>query len=395
MAWRDEYTVEKRLAVSDQATRSERPRLTPGGPPGRHGPRALPRGGGPSLSREAHHPQLDGLRALAVGMVVLAHTGGQPWFALFGRAGVTLFFVLSSFLITGILLRMKGAPLSACLRVFYARRALRIVPAYALVLIVLYAAHAPTMEAFWAWHALYLSNWLFAKTGSLPHAVGHFWTLSVEEQFYLAWPLLVLLLPTRSLGRACGWCIAVGVASRGLLALMAIATVSIVTPTFAIADAFGLGALLAWQRHHGMANRRAIRSAGLLGLLLLVVATAYATPSGGGVVFSATERLAVALLAVWAVDTALDGRLSRVFASRPVRLVGTISYGIYLWHAPIIWAIIDWAENDPIAREAARGGVAMFAAVTAITLVIALLSWYGVERPINRLKRHFPYPAVA
>jgi peptidoglycan/LPS O-acetylase OafA/YrhL len=328
------------------------------------------------------------LRALAVGLVVVSHTASKRLFVvLCGPLGVTIFFVLSAYLITGILLRAKGAPLGNSLRVFYARRAIRLVPAYFVCLAALYVANAPTIRTAWPWHALYLSNWYFLAN-SIPPASGHFWTLAIEEQFYLGWPLLVFLLPMRSIGKACGVAVLIGIASRTLFGLAAIVTE---VPTPSIVDAFAIGAFLAWQRHLGL-TRRWLKWAPWVGFLLLIVALYYSTPDGRSVVTAAMERFAMALMAVRFVDAAADGRLWRVFAWRPARVVGMLSYAIYLWHGPILWEIREWSASDPIARELAKGSIALFCLLTALTLPVALLSWFLVERPINAQKRRFPYP---
>jgi peptidoglycan/LPS O-acetylase OafA/YrhL len=339
----------------------------------------------------ARMPQLDGVRALAVSLVVLAHAG-PPAFLALGGHGVTLFFVLSAYLITGILLRLREQPIGSSLRTFYARRALRIVPAYALVLIVLVAVRAPTMREAWPWHALYLSNWWTFLNGDWAPSTAHLWTLSIEEQFYLVWPFVVLVLPERWLGPLCIASISVAVVTRAMLAHVPLPPASIVTPTPAVLDAFGIGALLAWHARHGTVSRRWLRWALGVGFVLVAHALFLETTHRGFVLLNATDRLGASLVAVWLIDRAARGQLPAAFAWRGMRYVGTISYGIYLWHLPIAWAVREWAKPDPIATEAARGSLAFFIVVSVFTLLAASVSWRWLEAPINAEKRRWPYP---
>ncbi len=148
----------------------------------------------------SYRPQLDGLRAIAVMAVVFQHFAPSGWSKVipWGGLGVTLFFVLSGYLITGILLKGREEP--GMLRHFYIRRALRIFPVYyATLLIAALLAIPPVRETFW-WHAFYLSNVLFALKNSYFGAVSPFWSLAVEQHFYLIWPWVVLFVPRKRLG---------------------------------------------------------------------------------------------------------------------------------------------------------------------------------------------------
>src|SRR4051812_8053988 len=180
------------------------------------------------LQLRPHFPGLDGLRGLAILMVMILHFGGTTeqgmsglnlWFSRItgaGWCGVDLFFVLSGFLITGILYDAKGTP--GGLRNFYARRVLRIFPLYYATLIVLFVilpllAPGPNpgldkvaLHQGWLW--LYLSNFAAVFIGDHTFAAGlvqagHFWSLAIEEQFYLVWPLIVLTLRRETLINIC------------------------------------------------------------------------------------------------------------------------------------------------------------------------------------------------
>jgi peptidoglycan/LPS O-acetylase OafA/YrhL len=159
-------------------------------------------------------PQLDAIRAAAIFLVMIQHwaptlTQIAPW----GGIGVRCFFVLSGFLITGILLRARDLIDAARttrgfqVRQFYIRRSLRIFPIYYLTLIVACALGLQVVrDTFW-WHAGYLSNFYIASTGIWHGYISHLWSLSVEEQFYLIWPALILAAPRRWIP----WCFALGI----------------------------------------------------------------------------------------------------------------------------------------------------------------------------------------
>src|SRR5262249_40880734 len=153
----------------------------------------------------AYMPQLDGLRAVAVLAVVAHHTLPGPLVDALnpGAAGVRLFFVLSGFLITGILLgcreSMAQQGAGQALASFYARRFLRIFPLYYFALAVVLLAGVQEARDGAAWHLAYLSNVYGVRQGWLG-SLAHFWSLAVEEQFYLVWPALVLSLPRPWLG---------------------------------------------------------------------------------------------------------------------------------------------------------------------------------------------------
>ncbi|MDB5358330.1 MAG: hypothetical protein JWN24_4783 [Phycisphaerales bacterium] len=203
-----------------------------------------------ALPRGDYMPQLDGLRALAVGCVLIAHFVVPLARFPFGSVGVLLFFVLSGYLITGILLRARddaereGTSRLFALRQFYVRRFLRIFPLYYLVLTLAALANAGEARKMVWWNAAYLSNFYMAAHG-WQHPISHFWTLAVEEQFYIAWPWVVMFLPWRLVAPVVSaaiavpllWKLAVTHATGNLFAA------GILTPS--CLDTLGAGSLLA------------------------------------------------------------------------------------------------------------------------------------------------------
>lgn len=304
-------------------------------------------------------------------MVVWSHTVREG----LGNYGVKIFFVLSGFLITGILLRQRdrGGPLAGALRTFYVRRSLRIFPVYYVLLAVLVAVNVPGVRNDLGWHALYLSNWMMAARGVWPTAAGHLWSLSVEEQFYLVWPVLLLAVPTRGLAPAL-WCaVAVGVLSRLVLPFLTANLVTLNTPTVVSLDALAAGGLLALYR-------RPPRGAVWVGLAVLAVSVTLMAVGRGFKLVQLLDPLGITLVALWAVDGCVRGFRGwwgALLAAAPVQWVGRVSYGVYLVHLPVVWALQSrgWSA-----------GLALFAATLTVTLALAALSWYALERPMKALK---------
>jgi peptidoglycan/LPS O-acetylase OafA/YrhL len=366
------------------------------------------------------------MRGVAVLMVLAFHflhvdgEGGAAERALLsasrsGWAGVDLFFVLSGFLITGILLDARGGP--GYFRAFYARRVLRIFPLYYAYLAVLFLAVPlllPSLDVKpetqgWLW--TYLGNVLFAREGGF-HAspyTGHFWSLAVEEQFYLAWPLLVWVLPRRRLALVCLGLVAGAFALRlGIHRTTFNATAAyVLTP--ARMDALALGALVAVAAREPAWWPRVRRGAPwLLAASSAAVAAVWVRQGGlfGGdpvVQVWAFGPLAAgfAALLVLALDGEGTSRLSRALRNRTLRGAGKYSYGLYVLHYPIFLAL-EAAGFTSLALAEATGsrilGVLAFAGVAgAATLAAALLSWNLLEKPFLRWKDRVPYrePAAA
>jgi peptidoglycan/LPS O-acetylase OafA/YrhL len=347
-----------------------------------------------------HRPQLDALRALAVVAVLLVHF----WPALpgFGQEGVRLFFVLSGFLITSQLLDGRaalGAQPSASDRWrvigrFVARRALRIFPAYYLLLILLALANAPDMRRDWVAHTIYTSNLLTAARndwGAWPTA--HLWSLSTEEQFYLVWPLLIVLLPLRVLPFVMAAAVAVAPAVRAAVLAGASpgaeAPIALwVLPPTAF-DALGCGALLAFWRNHTTARARLRRAAGVAFVLWL--ATTLASRSGSVPALDTFDLTVAPVLWALACCAAVDaasrgvrGAAGAVLDHRVLRYLGRISYGLYLYHLPAFWALS--MAMDRLGLPMPNDGPAKFVLGSALAIAVAALSWHAFEQPIGRLK---------
>ena len=365
-------------------------------------------------------PVLDGLRGLAIAMVVVHNaaslqTAAETPFLKgvlavhgLGWVGVQLFFVLSGFLITGILVDTKGAP--RFYSAFYARRALRIFPLYYgllfawLVVLPHLSPHVaevavPLRNQGWYWS--YLSNWAqpFGKEiGGLPH----FWSLAVEEQFYLVWPLCVVLLSARALGRLSLFMIVAALLLRiGMRATHA-PPLTVYMFTFARMDALAMGAVLALVVRDGrllaLVRPRLGRAlVASLGGLAIVAALTKGCNFESALVQTAGYSLFALLSAVVVLRAALEtaqgkGRVLSLFDVRPLRALGKYSYGLYVFHFPIIALLRHRAEftmnhGDTLTRMMAL--VTFVGVVSVLSMAAAIASYELVERHCLSLKRFF------
>ena len=350
--------------------------------------------------KQSWHPEVDGLRGLAVLLVILYHVG-VPGFSG-GFIGVDVFFVISGFLITKQLLAMRGEPIPALLKDFYARRARRILPSLTLVLLCTLALGRtlllPTGEqqdlaksAIAA--SAFASNLFFWKmTGSYfagpteLQPLLHTWSLAVEEQFYLFWPLLIVLLSrserfvAHSSRRRL---IPLGIAAVTVLSLLISVrwTQSAPTAAFYLTPSrvweIATGALIAsiGLPRQGVGRSALWSTAGLIGILIAATRFSPSTPFPG---FAAVLPVAGAALIV-ACSSAGEmhfDAVRRALRSRPLVECGTISYAWYLWHWPLL----------AIARAAALGNRDLLRdlGLAALSFGIAWCSTHYLETPIRR-----------
>src|SRR3954451_2902571 len=328
----------------------------------------------PPIARADVRPEIQGLRAVAVAAVVVCHF--WPSALPGGFVGVDVFFVISGFLITSHLLREVARTGRVSLAAFWARRARRILPAALLVLALCALAtlafvpevHRQQFFAEIRASTFYVQNWKLAHSavdyfaaGDGPSPVQHFWSLSAEEQFYLVWP--VLILAAAALGRRAIFA-TLAVLTAASLAYSVYKTAAdpaaayFVTPTRAWE--FGAGGLLAFAP-----AGRARPLACLAGLAAIAVASATfsAATAFPGVAAALPVRGGCAV--IWA--RAPLGPL----AARPVQFAGDVSYGVYLWHWPLL-------VLAPYALEVPRGGLLV------LTLALAAATKRWVEDPVRR-----------
>ena len=351
-----------------------------------------------AVRRVGHRPQLDSLRAFAVSAVLIHHFFPVVHWLIGGLAGffgVKLFFVLSGFLITRILLEGRTeAEAVGMLRVarqFYIRRTLRIFPLYYFAIAAgLLLGLSPIREELW-WLVTYSFNFRIALTGVFPESISHFWTLAVEEQFYLVWPWFILLLPSRRLVPVTVAIIAIGPLYRILALTAGFGGGAFYATPFSSLDALGGGALLA-MLSTGSEARASVRkyrpyvlAAGLA--LFAIVQLIAGLSSVGHALYLVFIDSAVVLVSVWLVSYANDGftgTAGYLFDSRWVQYVGRISYGLYVYHLLLFIPVFDFGRSIGIGWQ--TGDYLHGAASVIVTLVVASISWHLLERPINALK---------
>jgi len=365
-----------------------------------------------------HLPEVDGLRGIAILLVLWYHGpflfkelpqfSGQesPWsfLGLFGRMslggwiGVDLFFVVSGFLITSILLGVREA--GGSLLVFWQRRALRIFPLAVLYLVALFVLvrlgdPLKTLASFdaWPWYALYLGNIHIALYGWQPLAVMILWSLAIEEQFYLIWPLLSRLCHAKMLLRWSIGCIVMSPIIRAVTLALADYPATYVL-TFCRFDALAAGAAVAVLYHSRELREQMLETskrlaAPALAVILLTLAAPFSPsmPQTRPWVFSVFGyswlALSFGILLLASLDT--HGVIKMALTSRVLTFLGRRCYGLYLWHVLAgglaVAALQQW-----------NVGLYVHTLLWLVILLsLATGSWFLFEEPILRLKRFLPY----
>jgi peptidoglycan/LPS O-acetylase OafA/YrhL len=341
-----------------------------------------------------YEPSLDGVRAVAVLLVMAGHLN----LVYAGGLGVDIFFVLSGYLITAILVSEFSANGRISLKKFYARRALRILPAVILLLVVLNIFVAVTQPSDQArtleWNSLgalfYIANWLRAFGQDLG-IVGHLWSLSIEEQFYFLWPITLVFLLSRKLS------------SYQVLLIVGVGVVLVNVDRIYLyhgiesfnriyngldtrADALLVGCGLGLAGYQVLPRRfftvLGLFGAAFVGYVLFrayPVSTIFQVPFGltiGGTLFA--FGVAFALAAILSNRKSIFAKLLRL---PPLVWTGRLSYGLYLWHFPAFTFVAAWFP--------ALGPGPSIALKISATFLCATLSYYLLERPCLNLKKKF------
>lgn len=359
--------------------------------------------------------ELDSLRALALFCVVASHwlPGNRVVLAFeTGAMGVNAFFVLSGFLITGILLHNRaeaeacGAGRGAIIKQFAIRRSLRIFPIYYLTIFVLYALGPATethIRENFVYFLTYTANFYFYLNHGWDGMLSHLWSLAVEEQFYLLWPWVVVFVPRKWVLPAIVAFIAVGVAGGYAYAYDPDDPGGVgITLPHTCFDAFGLGALLAlvvvWHKQHLAAVYHVLSSAAALGALLILVAVVLRQPS-----MPLPDRTVHAVIALWVIAYVVRQRelgqpTFSLLCNKTLVYLGKISYGMYLYHLPLEFDVkfLSVHVNRYLPAVALRHETYVLFVENYLLLIgVSALSWVLLERPALRLKRHFEYRASA
>jgi peptidoglycan/LPS O-acetylase OafA/YrhL len=364
-------------------------------------------------THQKHIPALDGLRGLAILLVLLFHftpeTAGHTavggvmrGVSRLGWCGVDLFFVLSGFLITGILFDAKGS--AHYFRNFYMRRVLRIFPLYYGVLLVIFVIvpmwrpmNAPADQ-----HLMHNQHWLWLYAANIPQAVAdgwplesswvrlnHFWSLAIEEHFYLVWPAIVFCFARKTLMRICAAVIAVALAGRCWAYFFWNDTAAYVLTPFRM-DELAMGALVALAARGPEGIGAMVGRARWIAGILLVPLMVIWVMNNDDVKYTVSLTILAGFFAAILV-MAVGGRVgSRIFSVKPLRFFGKYSYGIYVFH----WVMAPMLERYASPARFGGGfvgvGISMGVAIGVCTAV-AVLSWHLYEKQFLKLKRFFEY----
>ena len=347
----------------------------------------------------SYMPQLDSLRAFAVILVIISHWFGENNFLNKylpnGILGVTLFFVLSGYLITGILLQNKKLigegklSVQKAFKKFYIRRALRIFPIYYLLIFVLLVFNIANIRQSFSWHFFYLSNFYFWIKGSFDGNLSHFWSLSVEEQFYLFWPAIIFFVSRPKLPL---------ILITGIIAAMlfrfGIRNEPKQMGRFLLPgslDSFCIGGLIAYGKSYQTSwfnKLYAYRNKAMILFFILFIAVQ--------AFFHFVKQPVLFLVFYFAVISVIFGQLillasygikkgpvAFILNSRLLINIGKISYGLYLFHnlIPFLYKL-----NIPFIPHPS---FILIQAIRFLLLIaLATLSWVLFERPILRLKKN-------
>lgn len=370
------------------------------------------------MKKETYFKQLDGIRFLAIFLVLVDHWFAEKIFVPLGILGVTMFFVLSGFLITRILIlaKVKDGETKRnhwfSIKQFMIRRSIRIFPIYFLSIFVLYILDVPPVRDTIIWCLTYSTNIYIALNETWLGTIDHLWSLAVEEQYYLLFPYLILFLPSKN--------------HKAVLYLMILSSVLlriylymngndwmvqyVLMPT--CLDCFGLGGLLAYwhtNEKEGFFDKLInpkwiISSATFLILFMIVIRWIQveynSTHHFGNLV---VERFVYSLFCFFLIAGAVSGYkgiLKVILENKFVIYLGKISYGLYLYHN-FVFNFYHTKSDSPVLKVLSKIQN-YFTSITSsiffeatyyfiITFILATASWYLIEKPANKLKKYFSY----
>ena len=349
--------------------------------------------------------QLDALRAIAVFCVLAYHYLPSEVFVNsrlnWGPLGVRLFFVISGFLITGILLRCRDLidvnkqDFWFTIKRFYIRRFIRILPLYYLTIIATIILAFQLIQPSLFWHLTFTSN-IYFTLRDWDRLTSHFWSLAVEEQFYFIWPWLILSVPRKHLLKL--MVITAGIAPIFRLLMIALNLDNgrgEYILTFSCLDSLGMGAILAFYTHHQHQLKLAKYLGNFsfwFGLPLFVCINFIPIPNIDYAVILVVKSSVNSIFFMGLIARAAQGfkgAIGKILELRLLVYFGKISYGIYIYHILVrhvvhqIFVLVGLVYPSSIWIK--------FALNTVVTLIVAVLSWHFFEKPINDLKRYFRY----
>jgi len=351
-------------------------------------------------SKSSYVPHLDGLRAIAILGVLCDHFGlAMPTLLRCGPLSVRFFFVLSGYFVTLSLWKIQaeiaesngGSFLPVCR--FYLSRLLRIGPPFYLALIVGVLFGIEEVRTNFLWLATFQTNNYIAYKGYWPEAISHFWSLAVQEQFYLIWPAIVLTLPKRWFLPTMAAFIICGLIFRIVCIAMDVPPLIRWVTLFGCFDSFAVGALIAYLRQSRLLEQMRFLSKTILFAMPLAafacffLGRALMTLPENNLFVALTESVDAVFLA-WALSASLlgiKGICAHLLGWAPLVYLGRISYGVYVYHVFVI--VICSPLLVPYGLTADHFAFARIAILLMVTLALASLSWHYVEQPFLAWKK--------
>jgi peptidoglycan/LPS O-acetylase OafA/YrhL len=343
--------------------------------------------------------QFDVLRAFAVILVIISHWFGPDHFLNHfktnGIIGVTLFFVLSGYLITNILLRYKdeiGKKLTRlhALKIFYVRRALRIFPIYYMILGLMYLLNLPSVRDSVFWHIFYCSNFYYFKINSWEGPASHFWSLSVEEQFYIVWPVLIIYTAKKNLYKFLFAGVIIGISYRIFISYPENEMSRILLPgsvdSFCIGGLFALMKIRQFKYYTFCLKNQTIVILHFIVFFTFLQSNIFKVICGDN--YIAFYIFFISLIFGLFIDFLSRKKVKQnhFWKSSALIFTGKISYGLYLFHNFIPYMKVFDFPNQ-ISINYYSNQLIRF----ILLFAIASISWFLIERPILKYKDKFNY----
>jgi peptidoglycan/LPS O-acetylase OafA/YrhL len=350
--------------------------------------------------------QLDGLRALAMVAIAWDHWLPKHWPRVIPFEVFLFFFlVLTGYLITGSLLRERdrgetrgGSWKWQAMKTYQIRRGLRILAPYYAALALAWIVRAPDVTGpSILWYLFHLSNIHMAFLGDWPFGTNHFWSLAIQQQFYLIWPFVIWFMPRRLLVASVVLFALIGPVTRWFYPSFETWVAWPNLMTWACLDYFGIGGLLALAVHRGMSlespGLRWLSGFALVGYLVFFIGHAMGFPTFGMRSLQQT-LLAIALCGlIAATSVGFSGILGKILEHPVLQRIGQVSYGIYLFHnlAPLVTGKLMWFLWNG-AFEDGVGALFRIAIYAAVTWGLTLASWRWIEQPLQEVRSNLDKP---
>ncbi len=348
--------------------------------------------------------QLDGIRGLAIILVLIGHWSVLPFKEVlpWGNIGVYTFFVISGYLITKILLKQKTKKnLISSFKNFWGRRILRIFPIYYLTLLILCLVEHPPVKDHAIWHFAYLSNFVLMNLAELGKSTAHLWSLAVEAQFYLFWPIIVFCLKDKYLFKITIFFLLLSPVCRIALFAMGLPVPVIKVFPLTSLDFLGMGASIAIAQKNSNLLLLGFKPERLLKIVCPIAVAIFSS-------FQILQYFGYQNVYCYLISTSslviccgclislasygIGGIWKPVLESSALRFIGTISYGLYLYHFFVASYLEQWFPNLAL-NNLEQNAWVRFMIFSIASFLIATLSWFFLEKPLLNLKKYFASPS--